>query len=226
MWPAHSSYFGIVDMCGFKKDRFYLYQSKWTEEPMVHMLPHWNWKGREGQLTPVMVYTSAASAELFVNGVSHGKKVSQDGIYRLIWEEVEYEPGSIKTIVYDEGGSTVAEKVINTAGKPAKIVLSPDRTMLGPAGDLSFVSVTITDEDGNICPGAQNLVSFTIEGQGRIVAVGNGNPISHESYQAEKRKAFNGKCLAIVGTIGKAGKISLEASSSGLESDATILRIR
>jgi len=192
----------------------------------VHMLPHWNWKGREGQLTPVMVYTNAASAELFVNGVSQGTKHKQDGTYRLIWEEVEYEPGSIKAIAYDEGGSAVAEKVIKTAGKPAKIVLSPDRTVLGPAGDLSYVSATITDEEGNICPGAKNLVSFTIEGQGRIVAVGNGNPISHERYQVQNRKAFNGKCLAIVGTIGKAGRISLEASSSGLESDVITVKVR
>jgi beta-galactosidase len=226
MWPAHSSYFGIVDMCGFKKDRYYLYQSNWTEEPMVHLLPHWNWKGREGEVTPVYVYTNCESAELYVNGESHGKKQKQKGVYRLIWDEVVYQPGSIKAVGYDRNGKAIAEKEINTSAEPAKIVLTTDREVINTDNDLSFVTVSITDSEGNFCPTADNMVEFNINDKGRIVAVGNGNPISHESYQSNKRKAFNGLCLAIIGTNGKKGVIQLEATSPGLKGDIISINIK
>ncbi len=226
MWPAHSSYFGIVDMCGFKKDRFYLYQSNWTEEPMIHILPHWNWKGREGEMTPVYVYTNCESAELYVNGESHGRKQKDHGGYRLIWDEVVYQSGSIRAVGYDKSGNVLAEKEINTSAEPAKIVLMADREVISTDNDLSFVTVSITDSEGNFCPTADNMVEFNINDKGKIVAVGNGNPISHESYKSNKRKAFNGLCLAIIGTNGKKGVIQLEATSPGLESDIISINIK
>ena len=226
MWPAHSSFFGIVDMCGFKKDRFYLYQSKWTEEPMVHLLPHWNWEGREGEVTPVYVYTNCQSAELFVNGESQGVKSKEEGIYRLVWEDIEYQPGSVRVVGLGGDGNILAEKEIKTAGEPARIHLSADRKTISSDNDLVFITATITDINGNICPDAVNLVEFSVEGDGVIVSVGNGNPISHEDYKGNKRKAFSGKCLAIVGSTGAKGVIKVEAVSSLLESDMVSVKVK
>jgi beta-galactosidase len=217
MWPAHSSYFGIVDMCGFKKDRFYLYQSQWTDEPMIHLLPHWNWHGREGEVTPVYCYTNCAWAELFVNGRSLGKKAKRGGEFRLKWNEVVYQPGSIKAVGYDDKGKVLCEKEIRTAGKPYKTELLADRKTIKADGeDLCFVTVRIVDKQGNLCPLADNLVRFKIEGDGEVACVGNGNPISHESYQAKQRKAFHGLCLAVVRSKTWEGDIKLTASSEGL----------
>jgi beta-galactosidase len=216
-WPAHSSYFGIVDMCGFPKDRFYLYQSQWTDDPMIHLLPHWNWEGREGEVTPVFVYTNCASAELFVNGISKGIKKNEQGVYRLKWEDIIYEPGSIKAVGYDEEGNVLALKEIKTAGEPKKIEVFPDRDKIKADGeDLSFITVKVSDDNGNDCPTADNLISFKIEGEGEIIAVGNGNPISHESYNAHQRKLFNGLCLVIVKSTLNAGSIKLTATSPNL----------
>ena len=217
-WPAHSSYFGIIDMSGFPKDRFYLYQSQWSDKPMVHLLPHWNWDGREGEITPVYVYTNAVAAELFVNGKSQGKKEKGKGQYRLKWEDVVYQPGSIKAVAYNSANAIIADKEIKTASNPFQIDLIADRKSIQADNeDLSFITVEIKDEEGNICPTADNLVSFTIEGAGKIAAVGNGNPITHESYQDSKRKAFNGKCLLIVRSTEESGTIKITATSSGLE---------
>lgn len=219
-WPAHSSYFGIVDMCGFPKDRYYLYQSVWTQKPMIHVLPHWNWKGREGEITPVYCYTNCASAELFVNGESQGKKKKGLGEYRLKWNNVIYQPGSIKVVGYNKQGSSLCEEEIKTAGEPYRIELMPDRRMVKADGeDLVFVTVQITDQEGHVCPLADNLITFQVTGEGTIAAVGNGNPISHESYQAHQRKAFHGLCLVIVKSTNEAGEIRLRASSNGLKSD-------
>jgi beta-galactosidase len=224
-WPAHSSYFGIVDMCGFPKDRFYLYQSQWTQEPMVHLLPHWNWEGREGQETPIFVYTNCAFAELYVNGESRGKQEKKKGQYRLKWNDVIYQPGSIKVVAYDVNTRIVAEKEIKTADEPYKIELIADRNEIKADGeDLSFITVRINDNNNNFCPQADNLISFKIEGEGEIAAVGNGNPISLESYQGSQRKAFNGLCLLVVKSIEKEGKIRVTATSPGLvESEIVIL---
>ncbi|NIO85108.1 MAG: DUF4982 domain-containing protein [Candidatus Aminicenantes bacterium] len=225
MWPAHSSYFGIVDMCGFPKDRYYLYQSVWTEEPMIHVLPHWNWEGREGEITPVYCYTNCASAELFVNEKSLGKKVKKAGEYRLKWNDVIYQPGSIKVVGYNDRGNTICEKEIKTAGEPYQIELIPDRKTIRADGeDLAFVTVRITDQEGNICPQADHLVTFQIEGEGTIAAVGNGNPISHESYQANQRKAFHGLCLVVVKSTRQAGKVRLIATSPDLREDSMIVK--
>ncbi|WP_299555894.1 glycoside hydrolase family 2 TIM barrel-domain containing protein [Seonamhaeicola sp.] len=234
-WPSHSSYFGAVDLCGFPKDRFFLYQSQWTTEPMIHLLPHWNWKGMEGQTIPVYCYTNCDSAELFVNGKSMGRKVKGKDLtelkvnflryepktfqskYRLSWE-VPYEAGNIKVVGY-KNGKQILEKQINTAGKPAKISLSVDRKDINADGvDLAYVTVRIEDKNGNLCPNAENLVHFSVKGTGELLAVDNGNQTSVESFQASHRKAFSGMCLAIVKADAISGKITLYAKSKGLKS--------
>jgi len=217
-FPAHSSYFGIVDMCGFKKDRFYLYQSQWTDDPMIHLLPTWNWEGRKGKVTPVYIYSNCSEVELFVNGKSMGRKQKQEGIYRYIYDGVIYQPGSIKAVGYGSGGEILSEKEIRTAGKPAKIGLEADRpSIISDGKDLAFVTVKILDEDGNICPNANNLVKFSIEGEGLLQCVGNGDPTCIESYQASERSAFHGLCLVVIRSTQNPGKISVRASSDGIE---------
>lgn len=217
-FPAHSSYFGIVDMCGFKKDRFYLYQSQWTVEPMVHLLPHWNWEGREGEITPVYIYSNCDEVELIVNGESKGRKSSEKDIYRYIWENIEYQPGSIKALGYDTNGIILCEKEIKTAGVASKIELIADRTTIHSDGqDLSFITAIITDNEGNICPKADNLVRFSIDGDGTLACVGNGDPTCIESYQEHKRSAFHGMCLLVVKSTKNAGKITITAQSEKLE---------
>jgi beta-galactosidase len=243
-WPARSSYFGIVDLAGFPKDRFYLYQSQWTTRPMVHVLPHWNWAGMEGKPIPVMVYTNAEEVELFVNGKSLGRKkrfsepvelpvgpkVSESrkfmSKYRLMWQ-VPYAPGSLKVVAYS-GGKTVATDERKTAGEPARIVLSPDHTAISSDGDdLSFVTVRVEDKDGNLCPNADNLVTFKLQGPGLIAAVDNGNAATVESFQADHRKAFSGMALVIVrGKRGASGSVTLSATSEGLKAAETKIAVR
>jgi beta-galactosidase len=233
-WPARSSYFGIVDLAGFPKDRYYLYQSVWTKEPMVHILPHWNWAGREGQAIPVFAYTNAGEVELFLNGRSLGRKtrgaepveipvgpnVSKDlkflTKYRLAWQ-VPYEPGVLRAVAYGQGRQ-VAAKEVRTAGAPARIALIPDRTRIAADGeDLSFVTVRIEDKEGIFCPLASNLVRFKVDGAGRIAAVDNGNAATVEPFQADSRKAFNGLAMLIVrSNRGEAGRIRIAATSDGL----------
>ncbi|REE02012.1 beta-galactosidase GalB [Marinoscillum furvescens] len=233
-WPARSSYFGAVDLCGFPKDRFYLYQSQWTEKPMIHLLPHWNWAGMEGENIPVYAYTNCDEAELFLNGKSLGRKVKGvdkttilidffryepktfESPYRLSWE-VPYEAGELKVVGYKDGRQ-VSEKVIRTAGKPAKVRLSVDRNRIAADGrDLAYVTVRIEDKDGNLCPNADNLVTFDVRGAGKLIAVDNGNAATLESFQDTKRKAFSGMALAILNSGEKAGTITLTAKSKGLK---------
>jgi len=241
-WPARSSYFGIVDLAGFPKDRFYLYQSRWTAAPMVHILPHWNWTA--GQTIPVMAYTNADDVELFLNGKSLGRKkrgaepvtipvgpnVSDSKTfsskYRLQWQ-VPFQPGTLKAVAY-KGGAQVAMKEMRTAGPAARIRLIPDRNAIAADGDdLSFITVRIEDKDGNLVPGADNLVRFKVEGAGRIAAVDNGNAATVEPFQAEQRKAFSGMALVIVRSErGKAGRIRVAASSDGLTSAEAALTAR
>ncbi|AUP81678.1 beta-galactosidase GalB [Flavivirga eckloniae] len=235
-WPSRSSYFGPVDLCGFPKDRYYLYQSQWTTKPMVHVLPHWNWEGKEGEKIPVFAYTNAEEVELFVNGKSYGKKVKGKDIteipaeyhefekgmykskYRLSWQ-VPYQPGALKVVAF-KGGKEVATKEIKTAGAPAKVTLIADRTEIDADGnDLSFITVRIEDKDGNICPLADNLVNFDIQGAGVLAAVGNGDQTSLASFQATNRKAFNGLCMFIVKSTETAGEIKITASSKELASE-------
>lgn len=232
-WPSHASYFAPVDLCGFPKDRFYLYQSQWTTEPMVHVLPHWNWEGKEGQTIPVYSYTNCDEVELFVNGKSYGKKVKGEDLtdvfteysgfkkgvykskYRLSWH-VPYQAGSLKVVGY-KNGKAVTTKEIKTAGKPAKIKLTADRTTIdADSKDLSFITVEVVDKDGNLCPNAENLVTFKVEGNGNLEAVGNGNSASLESFQKDHIKAFYGKCLAILKSNQTAGSLSITASAEGI----------
>jgi beta-galactosidase len=234
-WPSRSSYFGIVDLAGFPKDRYYLYKSEWTSDPLVHVLPHWTWPGREGQMIPVMAYTNAEEVELFLNGKSLGsRKRGTDTVvipvgqnvtpaktftskFRLEWE-VAYQPGTLRAVAY-KGGAQVASDEVHTAGAPANVRMIPDRAQIHADGqDLSFVTVRIEDKDGNLCPLADNLVHFRVEGAGKIEAVDNGNAASVESFQADYRKAFNGLALLIVRPQTHAGPIQVEATSDGLQS--------
>ena len=237
-WPSHSSLFGIIDLAGLPKDRYYLYRSHWNKEKeTLHILPHWNWKGREGEVTPVFVYTNYPSAELFINGKSQGKRTkdlsvtvynSADSVsmmslkrqqrYRLMWMDTKYEPGTVKVVAYDENGKAVAEKEIHTAGKPHHIELIPDRRMLQADGkDLCFVTVKVVDKDGNLCPEATDEIRFKVKGVGVYCAGANGNPASLESFQIPRMKVFSGMMTAIIQTTDKAGAIVLEATGSGLK---------
>ncbi len=221
--PSRSSYFGIVDLAGFKKDRFYIYQARWRPElPMVHILPHWNWPERVGQVTPVHVYTSGDEAELFLNGKSLGKKKKGQYEYRLRWDDVTYEPGELRAVAYKDG-KPWAEAVTRTTGPAAKLVLQPDRSELRADGtDLSYVTVSVTDKDGQVVPRSKNRIKFEIKGPGEIAAVDNGDATCHESFQSKEYNAFNGLCLVIIRSkAGKAGAITLEAQSDGLEGAAT-----
>ncbi len=242
-WPSRSSYFAPVDLCGFPKDRYFLYQSQWTTEPMVHVLPHWNWEGKEGDVIPVYAYTNCDEVELIVNGKSLGKKVKgvdttkvpaefhdfEKGMYtskyRLSWD-VPYQPGSIKVIGY-KNGKAVAEKEIKTAESPAKIHLIADRTEIKADGnDLSFITVKIEDVSGNLCPIAANDVNFEVTGEGTLAAVDNGDQTAITSFQANHRKAFNGLCLLVVKSKNDAGEIKITASSEGLKSETIIVKTK
>jgi len=218
--PSRSSYFGIVDLAGFKKDRFYIYQARWRPElPMAHLLPHWNWPERVGQVTPVHLYTSGDEAELFLNGHSLGRKKRGPRDYRLRWDDVVYQPGALHAVAY-KNGKPWAEDTVRTTGKPAALKLAADRATLHADGaDLAFVTVTVADKDGRTVPRASDRVSFSLSGPGEIVATDNGDATSLESFQSPSRKAFNGMALAIVRTrAGQAGKLILTASAPGLGS--------
>ncbi|HJC93538.1 MAG TPA: DUF4982 domain-containing protein [Candidatus Phocaeicola excrementigallinarum] len=238
-WPSHSSLFGIIDLAGIPKDRYYLYRSHWNKEvETLHILPHWNWEGREGEVTPVFVYTNYPSAELFINGKSQGKRSKDLSInidnslcdtvgsttfkrqqrYRLMWMDTKYEPGTVKVVAYDKDGKAVAEKEMHTAGKPYAIRLEADRKEITADGkDLSFVTVSVVDKDGNLCPLADNEIKFKVKGKGYYRAGANGNPASLESFQRPQMKVFSGMMTAIVSSTEEAGKIVLEASSKGLK---------
>jgi beta-galactosidase len=228
-WPSRSSYFGIIDLCGFPKDRYYLYQSQWSEKKVLHLLPHWNWEGREGEITPVHCYTNYEAAELFLNGRSLGiRRKNPDGLfdrYRLIWEDVRYEPGSLKVAAYDQHGQIAAEKEVKTAGSPAQILLLPDRTTISnDRRDLSFMTVKIVDDEGDLCPLADNLVQFRLNGPGEIVAVDNGDPTGLEPFIADYRRAFHGLCLLVVKAVKDAsGEIRISASSENLQGSETVI---
>ncbi len=217
--PSRSSYFGILDLAGFKKDRFYLYQSRWKPEfPMVHILPHWNWPERLGQVTPVHVYSNGDEIELFLNGKSLGRKKREPLQYRFRWDDVVYEPGEVRAVAY-KAGKKWSEIGNRTTGPAAVIMLKPDRATIKADGrDLSFVTVTIADKDGMQVPRAQNHVHFEVSGPGDIVAVDNGDPTSHDSFQALERNAFNGLCLVVIRSRRlEPGTITLKASSDALK---------
>ena len=214
-WPARSSYFGIVDLAGFPKDIYYLYQSEWTDTPVLHLFPHWNWTPGE-QIDMWCYYNNADEVELYINGVSQGVRSKDAEHLHVVWN-VTFEPGTVKVVARKDGVETASQE-IHTAGEPAQIRLTPDRRTIRSNGtDLSFVTVEILDKDGNLCPNADNLVQFESVGNGFIAGVDNGSPISLERFKDNKRKAFYGKCLVVLQNNGKKGKISLKATSEGLK---------
>jgi beta-galactosidase len=222
-WPSRSSYFGICDLAGLPKDRYYLYRSRWnSEDETLHILPHWTWEGREGESTPVFVYTNYESAELFVNGKSQGiqKKNMEtpQNRYRLMWMDVKYEPGTLKVVAFDKQGKPVAEKEIRTAGKPHHLEISADKTSLTADGkDLSYITVSVVDKDGNLCPNATNQLNFKVTGAGSFRAVCNGDATSLEMFHLPTMKAFSGKLVVLVQSSETAGDIKLEIESKGLK---------
>jgi beta-galactosidase len=220
--PAKSSYFGIVDLAGLPKDRFYLYQSKWSDKPVFHVLPHWTWPERLNQKVPVFCYTNYPKAELFVNGKSMGIKQKNKSTmynrYRLMWDDVIYEPGELKVVAYDKDNKPVAEKIIRTAGETYAIKLTADRNKIKSDGkDLSFVTIEIVDKDGNLCPKAANLLFFDVTGAGKLKAICNGNPIDQTAFVSKYMSVFNGKMVAIIESETEAGEITLKVSGGLLK---------
>ncbi len=244
-WPSHSSLFGIVDLAGIPKDRYYLYRSHWNkEEETLHILPHWNWEGREGETTPVFVYTNYPSAELFINGKSQGRRTKDLTIdrdssgteealkslerskrYRLMWMDTKYEPGTLKVVAYDKDGKAVAEKQIVTAGKPHHIALSADRQTIKADGkDISFVTATVVDKDGNPCLDATPELRFKVKGAGKYRAAANGDPADITQFHAPAMKAFSGQLVVLVQADEKPGAIQLEVSGKGLQTSSIELK--
>ena len=214
-WPARSSYFGICDLAGLPKDRYYLYRSKWNKkEHTVHLLPHWTWPNRKGQVTPVYCYTDGVEGELFVNGKSQGRvrknpKVRLDR-YRLRWNDVKYEPGEIRVVAYDEKGNKIGEDVRQTAGKPIQLVAQPETdTYKADGEDLIYVRVTVKDKKGVQVPTCQDALTFTVSGEAHFEAVCNGDATSLESFKQPKMKLFNGELVVILRPTKKAGKVTL-----------------
>jgi beta-galactosidase len=224
-YEARSSYTGIIDLAGFKKDRFWLYQSHWRPElPIVHILPHWNWPDRVGEITPVHVFTSGDEVELFLNGKSLGRKVKGEYEYRLRWDDVIYEAGELKAIAY-RNGEKWAEQIVETTGSPSLLELTADNeNILADGNDLSFITVEVKDEKWRIVPQADNLIEFSIEGPGEIVATDNGDPTDLVAFPSHKRKVFGGLTLVIVQSKpGENGTITITAKSEGIKE--TILKL-
>lgn len=222
-WPNHSSMFGIVDLASIPKDRYWLYRSIWnTEEETLHILPHWNWKGREGELTPIFVYTSYPEAELFINGVSQGRRAKNGSStlerYRLMWNEVKYEPGEVRVVAYDAAGKAVAEKCIKTAGKGYQLAVEADRTVLDKSGeDLAYLTVSVVDKAGNPVPTESREVKVEVKGAGKFRAMANGDPTSLELFHENAMRLFSGKLTAIVESGTEAGEVEVTVSAKGLK---------
>lgn len=247
-WPSHSSLFGAVDLAGIPKDRFYLYRSHWNkEESTLHVLPHWTWHGREGEVTPVFVYTSYPTAELFVNGKSQGKRTKDNTItvnnssdkdlsrqprYRLMWMDVKYEPGEIKVVAYDKHGRKQEEKVVRTSGTPdaVRLILEDPKDAEGVASrdteHLVYLRVQIVDKEGNVCPMADNEVTFSVSDEGKWVAAANGDSSCIVPFQSETMPAFSGEMTAIVAPNGQPGTLTLTASSPGLKMASITIPVR
>lgn len=223
-WPNHSSMFGIIDLASIPKDRYYLYRSVWNKEAeTLHILPHWNWEGREGEKIPVFVYTNYPSAELFINGKSYGRQTKHkngtvENRYRLMWHDAVYRPGEVRVVAYDEQGNPVAEKTIRTAGKPHHIELVTDRSSLQADGkDLAYVTLRIVDKNGNLCPNDGRLVSFKVKGAGKYRASANGDPTCLDLFHKPEMHAFGGMLTVIVQSGEKTGEIELQATAKGIK---------
>lgn len=227
--PSRSSYFGIIDLAGFPKDRFYLYQSHWRPElPMAHILPHWNWAERVGQVTPVHVYTSGTEAELFLNGKSLGRKAKVAGQdFRLVWDDVVYQPGELKVVAY-KNGKEWATDVVKTTGEATSLNLTANRSTIAADGaDLAFITVKVQDKEGLMVPRSKPLIKFEVEGPCEIVATDNGDATSFVPFKSHERKAFNGLALVIVkAKKGAKGTFKVKATSNGLAAGETIVKIQ
>lgn len=235
-WPSHSSVFGIIDLASLPKDRYYLYRSLWNKrDNTLHVLPHWTWPGREGENTPVFVYTSYPEAELFVNGKSYGKQRKLDAKtalslkekdalwlqrrYRLMWMDVPYEAGELKVVAYDKDGRPAEEKIVHTAGKPHHLEVVADRMQLTADGkDLAYITVRVVDKDGNLCPADNRLVTFSVKGAGTYRAAANGDATCLDLFHLPRMHAFSGQLTAIVQTGTEAGQLVFEAKAKGLKS--------
>ncbi len=239
-WPSRSSYFGVVDLAGLPKNRFYGYKAHWTDEEVLHVFPHWNWEGKEGQVVPVHVYTSYPMAELFVNGVSQGKRVftrvgniadSEPGRdiarYRLMWNDVVYQPGEIKVTAYDENGIAAAEKVVKTAGAPDHLVLTADRDTIAADGDdLVYVTAAIADRDGVVCPLADNRLTFTADGAGELLTTDAGDQRETESFARADKKALTGYLVGCVRSLaGKSGSLTITVTGEGLKGASVTIAV-
>ncbi len=231
-WPSHSSYFGILDLASLPKDRYWLYRSQWNREsPTLHVLPHWTWPGREGEKVPVVCYTSYPMAELFVNGVSQGvARFDPSDLlrrYRLVWPDVIYEPGEIEVVAYDEKGYEMDRVSVRTAGAPDGIKLSVDRKVIDADGlDLAYVTVSIVDADGNLCPAATDAVTFDVSGAGFFRAAANGDATCLVPFQSQTMPAFSGQLTAIVQSSDTPGTITLTATAEGLTSNSITIKTK
>ena len=240
-WPSHSSVFGIFDLASLPKDRFYLYRSLWNKEDhTLHVLPHWNLEGREGKKVPVYVYTDYPEAELFINGVSQGRQrkltrteyeSSTDSLalqkrYRLMWNDVIYQPGEVKVTAYDENGNPADEKIIKTAGKPHHLVLSSNRTSMKADGeDLVYITVQVADKNGNLVPTDTRKVNFKVSGAGKFRAAANGDPTCTELFHEPDMTLFSGALTAIIQSSEESGKIVFEAYAKGVKPAKIILNV-
>ena len=246
-WPSHSSLFGAVDLAGLPKDRFYLYRSHWKKDAeTLHILPHWTWPGREGEVTPIFVYTNYPEAELFINGKSQGRQRKDRSIkiedtenedsqkaftrqkrYRLMWMDTKYEPGEVKVVAYDEAGKAVATQIVRTAGRPHHLELSADRTTISPDGkDISFVTVRVVDKDGNLVPDDGRLLNFKVTGAGSFRAAASGNPASLDAFHLPRHHVFSGQLVALVQSAERAGEAVLTVSAKGLPSASIRIQVK
>ena len=246
-WPSHSSLFGAVDLAGLPKDRFYLYRSHWKKDAeTLHVLPHWTWPGREGQVTPIFVYTNYPEAELFINGKSQGRQRKDRSIkiedtenedsqkaftrqkrYRLMWMDTKYEPGEVKVVAYDDAGKAVATQTVRTAGRPHHLELSADRTIISPDGkDISFVTVRVVDKDGNLVPDDGRLLKFKVTGAGSFRAAASGNPASLDAFHLPQHHVFSGQLVVLVQSAERAGEAVLTVSAKGLPSASIRIQVK
>ena len=246
-WPSHSSLFGAVDLAGLPKDRFYLYRSHWKKDAeTLHVLPHWTWPGREGEVTPIFVYTNYPEAELFINGKSQGRQRKDLSIkiedtenedsqkaftrqkrYRLMWMDTKYEPGEVKVVAYDEAGKAVATQIVRTAGRPHHLELSADRTTIAADGkDISFVTVRVVDKDGNLIPDDGRLLNFKVKGAGSFRAAASGNPASLDAFHLPQHHVFSGQLVALVQSAERAGEAVLTVSAKGLPSASIRIQVK
>ena len=226
---SRSSYFGIIDLAGFPKDRFYLYQARWNPTvKQAHILPHWNWPDRVGQVTPVHVFSSGDEAELFVNGVSQGRQKRAKNAYRFRWDKVTYQPGEVRVVAYKDGKEW-ANATLRTTGEASQLRLTTYRnrtTIKADGSDLSFVSVAVVDDKGDVVPLAEPTITFSVSGSGEIVSTDNGDPTDMTVFPSKDRKAFRGLALAIVrAKAGSSGSITVTATAGGLKTAEITLKV-